>query len=1093
MVKRFFIILIIPFFISSCGNNKNNSSTSNPDNQSGEIFKIHLSDKTNISFTNNVHESNSENYLNYEFIYNGSGVAVGDINNDGLPDIYFSGNSVNDKLYLNKGDLTFEDISVSSGISSYKGWSTGVNMIDVNQDGFLDIYVCRSGPSPNKGNRINRLFINQGNNTFKEDARSYGLASDKYSIQSAFFDYDLDGDLDLYLLNHPDPNFKPKKSLEHMADIQSGAIRTDYFFENVDGNFVDKTFDSNLYNFGFRHGIAVGDVNKDGYPDLYVSSDFEEPDALYINNGDKTFSNRIHESMGHISYNSMGNELADVNNDGELDLFVVDMAPDDHYRSKLYMASMDVNRFRNLKEGGYHSQYMFNTLQLNNSDGTFSEVAQYSGLAKSDWSWAPLFFDMDHDGFKDLVITNGIKENFSYRDLNKDVQIATNGTGQIDIQGLLQLVPSEITENQLYKNIDGVKFEKRTNDWVSSAKFNSNGVATADFDNDGDLDFVTNNMLAEATIYESLAADNKLGNYVKVKLKGKSGNLNAIGAKIEVKSSSKIQFTEVHRAKGYLSSIDLPVVFGLGNDNVVDLIITWPDNKVSVHQAIEVNKTHEFDYKDQQFESIVDKTINDQLINKQAIGLDFNHEEDKYDDYKNQILLPHSQSNLGPCTAKSDVNGDGLTDLFVGGASGQSAALFIMQKDGTYTKAGDIFRSDKMYEDTGACFFDVDNDGDRDLYVVSGGAHLPEFSQLYRDRLYINDGKGIFSKSNNLPQGSKMNISGQAVAASDIDNDGDIDLFVGGRLIPEKYPYAPESFILYNDNGSFTQKTLELNDLVSSALFGDVDGDGYDDLITVGEWSAINILKNDRGAFNLDNNFSIKESNGLWFSVNASDIDGDGDLDLIAGNLGLNTKFKANKKKKFQVYCTDFDSNGSYDVVLSTNYKGYDVPTRGRECSSQQMPFIAEEFTDYHSFASASMEDIYGENLGNALNKEINIFYSVFLENDGKGNFSMSKLPWETQMAPVQDIEFADLDGDGKDEVLVVGDLFNVEVETVRYDASTGVILKWTGDDFVCLDKQETGFVGIGDARRVEVLDQPDGKKIIVLANNNGPLETFVN
>lgn len=1092
MVKKLFFVLLFPLIISSCGNNENTTSRTS-EKTDGEIFNIHLSKSTNLSFSNNVYESNAENYLNYEFIYNGSGVAVGDINNDGLPDIYFSGNSVEDKLYLNKGNLEFEDITTKSGISLFKGWSTGVNMIDINQDGWLDIYVCRSGPSKNVANRTNRLFLNQKNNTFKEVAANYGLANSNYSVQSAFFDYDLDGDLDLYLLNHPDPSYDAGESKVHMKRVNSGEVRTDFFYENINGSYVDKTFEANLYNFGYRHGIAVGDVNNDGYPDIYVSSDFEDPDALYINNGNKTFSNQISSSMGHISFNSMGNELSDVNNDGLLDLFVVDMAPEDHYRSKLFMASMDVNRFRQLQDAGYHNQYMFNTLQMNNSDGTYSEVAQYAGLAKSDWSWGPLFFDMDHDGFKDLIVTNGIKENFMYNDLQKDINQATNGTGQIDIQGLLQLVPSNTTENQLYKNIDGVKFEKRTRDWIPSAKFNSNGIATADFDNDGDLDFVTNNMESEVTLYESLANDQSLGNYIKIVLKGEKGNLSAIGAKVEVSSSLGTQLTELHRAKGYLSAIDLPLVFGLAKDDIATVKVTWPNKRVSIFKNLDANKTYTFDYAVVTNESIAEENNSSQsLLGRANVGLIYNHQEDKYDDYANQILLPHSQSNVGPSTAQADVNGDGLTDLFVGGAYGQAGALFIMNPDGTYNRVSSGIESDNLCEDTGACFFDADNDGDQDLYVVSGGAHLPEFSALYRDRLYINDGSGNFTKSNKLPTGSKMGISGQAVAASDIDNDGDIDLFVGGRLIPEKYPYAPESFILYNDKGSFRQEMIEMNDLVASAQFADVDGDGYDDLITVGEWSAINIIKNIEGKFDPSKNMDIPESNGLWFSVNTADVDGDGDLDILAGNLGLNTKFKANKKKKFQVYCTDFDNNGSFDVVLSTNYKGYDVPTRGRECSSQQMPFIAEEFQDYHSFASASMEDIYGENLDKALNKEINIFYSVFLENDGQGKFTMSKLPWQTQMSPVQDIQFADIDDDGTDEVFIVGDLFNVEVETVRYDASTGVILKWTEDGFVCMDNKETGFVGIGDARKVEIVEQPDGKKLIVLANNNGPLETFL-
>ena len=1083
IVYSFFLLLFL-----AC-QNENASNSANAVSSEEEIFKLHDAKDSNLSFMNNVFESNTENYLNYEFIYNGAGVAVGDINNDGLPDIYFAGNSVSDKLFLNKGSFKFEDISIPSGISTLNGWSTGVNMIDINQDGWLDIYVCRSGPSPNEVNRTNRLYINQGNNTFIEDAANYGLDSKNYSIQSAFFDYDLDGDLDLYLLNHPKPGFEPKKSIQHMEEIRTGVIRTDYFYENIDGKFVDKTFEANLFNFGFRHGIAIGDVNKDGYPDLYVSSDFEEPDAFYINNGNKTFSNRINESMGHISYNSMGNELADVNNDGELDLFVVDMAPDDHYKSKLYMSSMDVERFRNLKKGGYHSQYMFNTLQINNSDGSFSEVAQYAGLAKSDWSWGPLFFDMDFDGFKDLVITNGIKENFSYRDLNKDVLNATNGTGQIDIQGLLQLVPSDVLENQVYKNIDGVKFEKRTKEWLSTSRFNSNGVATADFDNDGDLDFVTNNMLSNATIYESLASDKKLGNYIKIRLKGKAGNLNAIGAKVEVSGTNRKQFTEVHRAKGYLSSIDVPLIFGLGEESSVDLKITWPDNKISLHQALQANQEHIFDYTSEAFGSIAEVEKLDFFLSKEDLGLDFKHKEDNYDDYKQQILLPHSQSNTGPCTAKADVNGDGIADLFIGGAAGQSSVLYVMSADGTYVQKASGLETDKSYEDTGACFFDADNDGDNDIYVVSGGAHLPEFHQFYTDRLYINDGKGNFKRSSALPSGT--NISGQGIAASDIDNDGDVDLFIGGRLIPERYPYAPESFLLINDNGKFTKKILAVDNLVSAAKFADLNGDGYQDLVTVGEWSPVNVFINNKGSFESSGNTPLKETNGLWFSLNIIDVDGDGDMDLLAGNLGLNTKFKANKKKKFQVYCKDFDNNGTFDVVLSTNYKGYDVPTRGKECSSQQMPFIAEEFQDYHSFASASMDDIYGEELNSALNKKIDILYSAFFENDGSGNFTKTKLPWQTQMAPVQDIKFSDVDGDGISEALLVGDLYNVEVETVRYDASTGVVLKWTENGFVSMSAKETGFVGIGDARKVEVLEQADGKKIIVIANNNGPLETF--
>lgn len=1084
---KYIIPFVFIFSLGSCSSDSDSSNyTSKGDSSQNYLYNLLLSSDTNLDFENNVVESNEENYLNYEFIYNGSGVAVGDINNDGLTDIYFGGNSVGDKLYLNKGNLKFEDISISSGISTLIGWSTGINMVDINQDGWLDIYVCRSGPSKDVNKRINRLLINNKDNTFTESAALYGLNAATYSIQSAFFDYDLDGDLDMYLLNHPDPNFKAKQSREHMQDILSGKIRTDIFFENIDGKFVDKTLDAMLYNFGYRHGIAVGDVNKDGYPDLFVSSDFEEPDALYINNGDKTFTNDVHRRLGHISYNSMGNELSDVNNDGELDLFVVDMAPDDHYRSKLYMASMDVARFRNLQANGYHNQYMFNTLNMNNSNGTFSEVGQYSGLAKSDWSWGPLFFDMDLDGYKDLIITNGIKENFSYRDLQKDINTTTNGTGQIDINGLLEIVPSEISENQIYKNKDGIKFENKTKKWWKTGRVNSNGIASADFDNDGDMDFVTNNMLAKATLYESKARDQKLGNYIKISLKGKAGNIHAIGAKVEVLSELGTQLTEIHRAKGYISAIDLPVIFGLGSDATASVQITWPDNTITTHPNLQVNQSYVFEYGKGSTEPLT-KPSKKPLLKRTNAGLDFVHNEDSYDDYKQQILLPHSQSTVGPATAKGDVNGDGLEDIYVGGAYGQSAMLYLQNADGTFSESSQNWSKDRNFEDTGAVFFDADQDGDLDLYIVSGGAHFPEFHQLYEDRLYINNGQGVFSKSA-LPKGT--NISGQAVAVSDVDADGDLDLFVGGRLIPEKYPYAPESFMLINQGGTFSKQSMALDNLVSSATFTDVDGDGDEDLVTLGEWSPIIIMENNGGTFTQQNNASLKNSRGLWFGLASADIDGDGDMDLFAGNLGLNAKFKANDKKKFQVYCTDFDNNGSFDVVLSTNYKDYDVPTRGRECSSQQMPFIAEEFQDYHSFASASLQDIYGEELNNALNKQIDVLYSAYLENDGSGNFNWVQLPAASQMAPLQDFEFVDLDGDGQLEVLTVGDLYNVEVETERYDASIGAVLKKTDTGFEYWDKQETGFIGMGDARKVIKVNGSSGDQII-LSNNNGPVEVF--
>lgn len=1089
--KRIPFLSILAILIA-CGDT--NSDETNPDTlekATSHLFTVANADDTQLRFVNNVIETMEENYLNYEFMYNGSGVAVGDINNDGLPDIYFAGNSVSDKLYLNEGDLKFKDISTPSGINTYDGWSTGVTMIDINADGWLDIYVCRSGPSKDISKRTNRLFINNKDNTFSESAKDYGLQRTEYSIQSAFFDYDKDGDLDMYLLNHPAAKFKSRSIEEHMKDIKSGKIQTDFFFENQNGRYVDASKKANLVNFGYRHGIAVGDLNKDGYPDLYISSDFDEPDVLAINQGDGTYKNETEKYIDHISFNSMGNEMTDINNDGLLDLFVVDMASDDHYRSKAYMASMDVARFKALTENGYQYQYMFNTLQLNNGGESFSEVAQLSGIAKTDWSWAPLFFDMDHDGYKDLFITNGIKENFLYRDLQKEVdeQQAQKQQKGVVLEDLLNIVPSDISENLFFHNKDGLKFEKMSGKWAEPSLYNSNGVATADFDNDGDLDFVTNNMGSNASLYISNAANGAGGNYLKIKLQGIEKNPQAIGSKVEVITATQKQLHELYSTRGYLSSVDFPLVFGLGDEQSATVFITWPDGTRTTYDYLEANKAHIINYKKgalfkgAKTETILAKQSTDQS------GLTFTHKEDSFDDYKVQILLPHSQSTVGPCIAQADVNGDGYDDLYIGGAAGQPGALYLGKSDGNFKKQNGPWTVDAAQEDTGSIFFDSDNDGDLDLYVVSGGAHLEQGHPDYADRLYENKGNNAFAKAekNKLPN---LIISGQAVTAADVDNDGDQDLFIGGRVIPDKYPYAPKSYLLRNTNGTFSAEEMPVNNLVSKALFTDYDNDGDMDLMIAGEWSKILILQNDNGNFSNASIPSLEKTTGLWFGLAQKDIDGDGDMDYFAGNLGLNAKFKTTNGKEFHIYSDDFDSNGTTDVVLSSNYKGKLVPSRGRECSSQQMPFITDKFQDYKSFASATLEDIYGDQLNTALHYQADRLDSVFLENNGDGSFTISSLPMEVQLSPLSGFAFTDLTNDGKDEVLLTGNLYNVEVETERYDAFKGGILSYGNGTFTTIPYQKSGFKTQGDTRTINVIKH-GGDQTIVVGTNNGGLQLF--
>ena len=1086
--------LLVLLVLLSCKDNseqskESNTSTETKTEKSEPLFELKSTATTQVFFSNSVKESMQENYLNYEFIYNGSGLAAGDINNDGLPDLFFAGNSSDDKLFLNKGDFVFEDITQSAGVGSNQGWSTGVTMIDINSDGWLDIYVCRSGPSPQVEKRTNRLFINNKDNTFTESAADYGLASSDYSIQSAFFDYDLDGDLDMYLLNHPIPGFKAKDIPNHIKDIESGKIQTDRFFENVNGKYEERSKEANLVNFGYRHGIAVGDLNKDGYPDLYISSDFEEPDLLMINNGRKGFDNKIDDYLNHISFNSMGNDMVDINNDGLLDIFVVDMAPSDHFRSKAYMKSMDVEKFRALESNGYHSQYMFNTLHLNRGNNVFSEVAQYSGIAKTDWSWAPLFFDMDMDGYKDLFITNGIKENFLFRDIQKNVDEKQQQGGGIQLGDLLEIVPSDITANIFYKNVDGVKFKDMSQTWSSNNLFNSNGAVTADLDNDGDLDLITNNMENNASIYENKANSISENNFIKIQLKGDGNNTQAIGSTVEIKGSKNTQIQELYFSKGYLSSNENALFFGLGKDEAVDLTITWPNGKVSQVSGVAANQSYEYSISDAGSSSAVSSSNNEGILKiNNSSGINYTHQEDNYDEYTVQILLPHSQSTTGPGFAKADINNDGLEDIFIGGAAGTEAALFTQASEGKFRRVNGPWVLDKAAEDTGALWVDLNQDGLLDLYVVSGGTQQPEGSTVFTDRIYINMGGSKFVKNTELIP--ETDQSGKTILAADIDKDGDQDLFVGGRIIPDKYPLAAGAYFLINDAGSFTKQELPTESMIADAVFSDYDSDGDEDLITVGEWSGIEVYQNDGGKFNKVDIAGLSDKVGLWFSIAQHDIDNDGDLDYFVGNLGLNSKFKAKDGKEFHVYCEDFDSNGTYDLVLSSNYKGRLVPTRGRECSSHQMPFIEEKFGDYTSFANASLVDIYGEKLNTAFHRQATTLASVFIENLGNGQFKTTALPWQAQLAPLSDFDFVDLDNDGSKEVVCVGNLYNVEVETPRYDASAGAILKFKDGIWTAVESNESGLYATGDARRVQHISAGN-RNLLLVINSNGPVQVY--
>ena len=1100
-----YIIILLAVLHLACSNNNNKiPSSSDEDKKKEYLLSLTNPENTNLYFTNKVLETESFNYLAYESFYNGSGVAIGDINNDGLPDIYLGGNSVFDKLYLNKGNLRFEDISKSAGISGiHSGWTTGINMVDINSDGLLDIYVCRGGPLKNESDRKNKLFINNGDLTFKESAAEYHLDNTNYSIQTAFFDYDLDGDLDMYLMNQPPPSFQlgniNYKKLR--ADIDGGKLKTDKFYENINNKFVEKSAQAGLVNFGYRLGIAVGDINQDGYPDLYIASDYDGADLMYINNGNKTFTNTIQDQIGHIYLSSMGVELSDINNDGLLDIFVLEMAPDDHIRSKVEMSPMNSSRFHGLVKHGFHNQYMFNTLQLNNGNNTFSEIAQLAGISKSDWSWAPLFFDIDNDGLKDLYISNGVKHQFVFGDFGAVLKKKSKQLNRkLDFDEITELSLTGITPNVAYKYLGNLTYKKVADLWMDEYEFNSNGIAYGDLDNDGDLDLVTNNMDANVSLYESKSANGLGGNFVKFTLTGPEKNRFALGSKIKIKKGDEILYQELHNAKGYLSSVEHSLIFGLGDMDTIPITeIIWPDGKSTFIENLTVNKIYSFSYDDvikikNPDNPPVDQTF--EKIRSEEIGITYQHKENKFNDYTKQILLPYSQSHNGPFISKADVNKDGLEDFFVGGAANQSGELYVQNAVGKFKKQSGPWNKDHAFEDLDVLFFDFDMDGDQDLYVVSGGSEFPEGSEMFQDRLYSNDGKGNFSKTTNaLPPNY---TSGQTIKVNDIDKDGDLDIFIGGRILPDKYPYSPNSHLLLNENGSFVDITskiapdLKQIGMVTDAVFVDYDQDGDNDLIVVGEWTPIQFLQNENGAFKKITMAGLENSVGLWFSIAVNDIDMDGDLDLFAGNLGLNSKFQVGNGKSFHIYCDDFDNSGTFDIVLSNSYKNELVPVRSRELSSQQMPFIAAKFSSFQSFAEANLTEIYGrEKLENALHYKADLLESVFIENKGNGKFEIKKLPVEAQFSPIQDYMFFDIDKDGVNEILSVGNMYNTEVETPRLDASYGNIIKYREDKFSIINSKLSGFSSKGDARDICILKTVGNQQLLLITNNNEALNIF--
>lgn len=1067
--------------------------------QAKKLFTLLPSSTTGVHFTNDVPIQEKSKYLFYQYSINGAGVAVGDINKDGLPDLFFTANTKENKLYLNKGAMQFEDISdkaLVAGVDS--SWSTGVTMADVNADGYLDIYVSQGGDREAEL-RKNLLYINNGDLTFTEQAEAYGVADEGHSTQSSFFDYDLDGDLDLFVMNHSD-DWSQKKPRKH-KDVR--GVYSDRLYENQNGFFVDVSEQAGLENdrYGFGLGLTVGDLNNDGYPDIYICNDYNERDFLYFNKGDGTFKESIHEATKHTSFYSMGNDIADFNNDGHLDVVTVDMVAEDNYRQKTLMAGMNPAEFFENVDRGCHYQYMYNTLQKNNGNGSFSEMAQMAGMPNTDWSWASLLADFDNDGWKDLFITNGFDRDFHDKDALKEAKkyevrkVLPNGQRKkglsIPVVDYYNLFPQKKLPNYAYKNKGNMTFEKVSFDWGLGQFGLSQGAAYADLDNDGDLDLVVNNLDAKAWIYQNESNTNPNANFLQVNLEGDKQNPFGLGTKVQLIANGIAQTQELTLTRGYLSSVESKLHFGLGTSEQIEQIkVTWPDGKVQELNEVSANQTLNLNYADAKAEQLKEVT---QVFVERAAS--FQHQENDFDDYKKEVLLPHKNSQHGPGIAVADINNDGLEDYYVGGAAGQAGGMYIQTQQGVFVSKSGVWKNDRACEDLNAHFFDADSDGDQDLYVVSGGNEFEQQPHLLQDRLYLNDGKGSFSKAvSALP---KMEVSGQAIASADMDGDGDLDLFVGGRLIPGKYPFAPRSYVLENEGGVFRDVTLKWAPsiqkvgMVTDASWLDWNADGKQDLLLVGEWMSITLLENNGYKLNdVSQEYGLEQQTGWWKSIEVADFDNDGDLDMVLGNNGLNYKYQATAEEPFQVYAHDFDKNGSMDIVLGYFNKGTLYPVRGRQCSSEQCPIIEEKFATYSAFGSADLQAIYGADLDLALHYKVSNFASVYVENMGD-SLAVRALPQEAQLSVVNGIVSEDIDADGNIDLILSGNLHVSEVETPRNDASIGLVLKGNGDGtFKYWPVEETAYFTPGDVKDIELLKLAN-KRLILVANNDAAMQMF--